>query len=204
MKAGGGGDAGVRLAAVGDVPALAAMLARAFADDPIARWSCPRGDLRPDVLERFHGARARQLVRDGEVWMSADGRSAALWADPGHWKTSVRDDLELAASVRDPRLWRRAPLVGYGLLGLEGHHPPQPPHWYLAVLGTDPVAQGRGLGSAVLAPVLEGCDRDGIDADLVSSKQRNIGYYARFGFRVTREVRLPRGPRAWLMWRDAR
>ena len=204
MTAGGGGDAGVRRAGAGDVPALAAMLARAFADDPIARWSCPRGDLRPDVLEGFHGARAHQLVRDGEVWMSADGASAALWADPGHWKTSVRDDLELAASMRDPRLWRRAPLVGYGLLGLEGHHPPQPPHWYLAVLGTDPAAQGRGLGSAVLAPVLEGCDRDGIDAYLVSSKERNIDFYARFGFRVTREVRLPRGPRAWLMWRDAR
>jgi GNAT superfamily N-acetyltransferase len=203
MPAGGGGDAGVRRAATGDVPALAAMLARAFADDPIARWSCPRGDLRPGVLEGFHGARARQLIRDGEVWMSGDGASAALWADPGHWKTSFRDDLELAASMRDPRLWRRAPLIGYGLLGLEGHHPPQPPHWYLAVLGTDPAAQGRGLGSAVLAPVLEGCDRDGIGAYLVSSKERNIDFYARFGFRVTREVRLPRGPRAWLMWRDA-
>jgi ribosomal protein S18 acetylase RimI-like enzyme len=193
----------VRRAAAGDVPAMAAMLARAFADDPIARWSCPRDDLRPGVLEGFHGARARQLIRDGEVWMSADATSAALWADPGHWKTSFRDDLELAATMRDPRHWRRAPLVGYGLLGLEGHHPPEPPHWYLAVLGTDPAAQGRGLGSAVLAPVLEGCDRDGIDAYLVSSKERNINFYARFGFRVTREVRLPRGPRAWLMWRDA-
>jgi GNAT superfamily N-acetyltransferase len=203
MPAGGGGDAGVRRAARGDVPALAAMLARAFADDPIARWSCPRDDLRPGVLEGFHGARVRQLIRDGEVWISGDGASAALWADPGHWKTSFRDDLELAASMRDPRLWRRAPLIGYGLLGLEGHHPPRPPHWYLAVLGTDPAAQGRGLGSAVLAPVLEGCDRDGIGAYLVSSKERNIDFYARFGFRVTREVRLPRGPRAWLMWRDA-
>ncbi len=193
----------MRLAAAGDVPALAATLARAFADDPIARWSCPRDDLRPGVLERFHGARARQLIRDGEVWMSADGTSAALWADPGHWRTSVRDDLEIAASMRDPRLWRRAPLIGYGLLGLEGHHPPAPPHWYLAVLGTDPAAQGRGLASAVLAPVLEGCDRDGVDAYLVSSNERNIDFYARFGFRVTREVRLPRGPRAWLMWRDA-
>jgi GNAT superfamily N-acetyltransferase len=64
-----------------------------------------------------------------------------------------------------------------------------------AVLGTDPAAQGRGLGSAVLAPVLEGCDRDGIGAYLVSSKERNIDFYARFGFRVTREVRLPRPSR---------
>jgi ribosomal protein S18 acetylase RimI-like enzyme len=103
-----------------------------------------------------------------------------------------------------PRLWRRAPLVGYGLLGIERHHPPAPPHWYLATLGTEPAAQGRGLGSTVLAPVLEECDRDGVGAYLESSKERNLDYYARFGFRVTRELRLPRGPRVWLMWRDAR
>jgi ribosomal protein S18 acetylase RimI-like enzyme len=192
MPTGGRADPGVRRATAADVPALATILARAFGDDR-----------RPRVLERFHGARARQLIRDGEVWISGGGESAALWADPDHRLTSWRDDLELAGSLRDPRHWRRAPLVGYGLLGLEGHHPPAPPHWYLAVLGTDPAAQGRGLGSAVLAPVLEGCDRDGVDAYLVSSKERNVDFYARFGFRVTREVRLPRGPRAWLMWRDA-
>jgi ribosomal protein S18 acetylase RimI-like enzyme len=203
MAAGGGGEAGVRRAAAGDVPALAAMLARAFADDPIARWSCPRDDLRPGILEHFHRTRARQLIRDGEAWMSADGASAALWANPEHPLTSLRDDLEIASSMVHPRFWRRAPLVGYGLIRLEGFHPSAPPHWYLAVLGTDPDAQGRGLGSAVLAPVLEECDRDGVAAYLVSSKERNIDFYARFGFRVTREIRLPRGPRAWAMWRDA-
>jgi hypothetical protein len=52
--------------------------------------------------------------------------------------------------------------------------------------------------------VLEECDRDGVGAYLESSKERNVDYYARFGFRVTEEVRLPRGPRMWLMWRDAR
>jgi ribosomal protein S18 acetylase RimI-like enzyme len=103
-----------------------------------------------------------------------------------------------------PRLLRRAPLVGYALLGLERRHPPKPPHWYLATLGTDPAAQGRGLGTAVLAPVLEECDRDGVGAYLESSNESNLDYYSRFGFRVTEEVRLPRGPRVWLMWRDPR
>ena len=32
------------------------------------------------------------------------------------------------------------------------------------VLGTDPDHQGRGLGSALMAPVLEHCDRDGVGA----------------------------------------
>ena len=72
------------------------------------------------------------------------------------------------------------------------------------MLGTDPAAQGRGLGSAVLRPVLEQCDRDGVGAFLESSKERNIDFYARHGFRVTSEIRLPRGPLMWQMWRDPR
>ena len=202
--AGGGGPAGVRRAGAADLPALTGMLVRAFDDDPVARYGCPREGLRPWVLERFHAARNRQMLREGEIWMSAGGESAAVWAAPDRWRSGVRDDLALSRAMLHPRLLRRAPLVGWGLLGIERRHPPVPPHWYLATLGTDPAAQGRGLGTAVLAPVLEGCDRDGIGAYLESSKESNLDYYSRFGFRVTEEMRLPRGPRVWLMWREAR
>jgi ribosomal protein S18 acetylase RimI-like enzyme len=101
-----------------------------------------------------------------------------------------------------PRLAWRLPLVARGLLEVQRNHPADPPHWYLAVLGTDPSAQGRGLGSATLAPVLERCDADGVGAYLESSKERNIDFYARHGFRVTAELRLPRGPSVWPMWRE--
>lgn len=143
------------------------------------------------------------MASGGSGASSAGGESAAVWAAPDAWRTNLCDDLALSRAMLHPRLLRRAPLVGYGLLGIERRHPAAPPHWYLATLGTDPDAQGRGLGAAVLAPVLEECDRDGVGAYLESSKERNLDYYARFGFRVTRELRLPRGPRVWLMWRDA-
>jgi ribosomal protein S18 acetylase RimI-like enzyme len=157
MTAGGGADAGVRRAGAADLPVLARTLTRAFHDDPVARYACPRDDLRPWMLERFHDARDRQMLRAGEIWMTPGGESAAAWAAPDQWRSSP-----------------------------------------------DPAAQGRGLGTAVLAPVLEECDRDGVGAYLESSKESNVAYYARFGFRITEELRLPRGPRLWLMWRDAR
>jgi ribosomal protein S18 acetylase RimI-like enzyme len=87
---------------------------------------------------------------------------------------------------------------------LEKAHPHEPPHYYLSQLGTDPPAQGRGFGTAVLEPVLAQCDRDGIGAYLESSKERNVDYYARFGFRTTETIHLPKGPDVWLMWRDPR
>jgi ribosomal protein S18 acetylase RimI-like enzyme len=192
----------LRLATAADVPALGRMLARAFWDDPVARWACKPERLRPATLERFHSARLRQLLGHEAVWTSDQLSSAALWASPGNAHTTPREDLELMSGQLHPRLVWRLPLVVSGLLRVQRAHPHDPPHWYLAVLGTDPSAQGQGLGSAVLRPVLELCDRDGVAAYLESSKERNIDFYARHGFRVTGELRLPRGPSVWPMWRD--
>jgi ribosomal protein S18 acetylase RimI-like enzyme len=195
---------GARRATGADLRVLTSALARAFSDDPVACWACPPASVRPRMLERFHGARLRQLLREEEVWTDPACSAAALWAPPERWRTTLRDDLALARGLLAPRLLGRLPLVLYGFDGLERRHPPKPPHWYLAILGTAPEAQGQGLGSAVLAPVLTRCDEDGVGAYLESSKERNIAFYARHGFRVTRELRLPRGPRMWAMWRDPR
>lgn len=195
---------GVRRATAADVPALARMLARAFLDDPVARWACRPDSLRPRSLEHFQSIRLRQLLADEEVWTADDLTCAALWAPPLRWKTTLREDAMLARCFAHPRLVGRMPLVTAGWLGLERKHPARPPHYYLAVLGTDPEHQGKGLGSMLLRPVLEQCDADGVGAFLESSKERNIDFYARHGFRVTEEIRLLRGPRMWKMWRDPR
>jgi predicted N-acetyltransferase YhbS len=79
---------------------------------------------------------------------------------------------------------------------------PREPHWYLAVLGTDPAHQNRGVGAALVGPVLAQCDAQGLGGYLESSKEHNIPYYRRFGFVVTGQIDLPRGPSIWPMWRD--
>jgi ribosomal protein S18 acetylase RimI-like enzyme len=170
----------------------------------VARWSCPPDGLRLGMLERFNSTRLGQLLAHDEVWSTPELSCVALWAPPRRWKTSAREDMQLARCLLHPRLIGRMPLILTGLLGMERRHPREVPHWYLAVLGTDPSAQGQGLGSAVLQPVLERCDTDGVGAYLESSKERNIDFYARHGFRVTGEIRLPRGPTMWPMWRDPR
>jgi ribosomal protein S18 acetylase RimI-like enzyme len=193
-----------RRVASADLPDLARMLARAFLEDPVAVWSCRPDRLRPRVLERVFGMRLRDLHVHGEIWTTDDLQSVAVWAPPDQWHTTPRQDLDLASTLLHPRLLLRMPMVVRGLLRVQGMHPEKPPHWYLAILGTDPAAQGRGLGSAMMQPVLEECDRDGVGAYLESSKEQNLDFYARHGFRVTAERRLQRGPRLWPMWREPR
>ena len=194
----------VRRATSADVPALARMLARAFFDDPVASWAWRPDARRMRVLERFQAIRLRQLLVDDEVWTTHDLTCSALWAPPGRWRMSLSEVAALLPSFAGPRLLARMPLVAVGWLGLEHKHPTEPEHWYLAVLGTDPSSQGKGLGSGVLRTMLEQCDRDGVAAYLESSKESNIDFYARHGFRVVDELRLLRGPAMWPMWRDAR
>jgi ribosomal protein S18 acetylase RimI-like enzyme len=193
----------IRRATESDVPALARVLARAFLDDPVASWAWRPDDLRLAALERFQATRMRQLLPHEEVWMDEGAGCAALWAPPGHWKASVAETAALVPSFGRTRLIWRMPMVALGWEKLERGHPREP-HYYLAILGTDPDRQGHGLGSTVLQGVLEQCDRDGVGAFLESSKESNIAFYARHGFRVTEEVQLVRGPSMWKMWRDPR
>ncbi len=192
----------VRKATPADVPALAGSLARAFDDDPIMEWLFPDPRRRPRWTERFFAVRLRQLMRQEEVWASHEGSGAALWAQPERWKLTFGETLGLVGRIV-AGVGRRTPQSLRGLTLIEERHPSEP-HWYLAVLGVDPDAQGGGLGSALLDPVLRSCDEDGVAAYLESSKERNIAFYARHGFRVTEEVTMPNGPPVWLMWRDPR
>jgi ribosomal protein S18 acetylase RimI-like enzyme len=194
----------VRRATAPEIPALARMLARAFLDDPVASWAWRPDGLRLGALERFQAIRMRQLIGGEEVWTTDELTCAALWAPPGRWHMTLRETAMLLPCFLRPSLFVRMPLVALGWEKLERAHPRKRPHFYLAVLGTEPEAQGRGLGSAVLGGVLEQCDRDGVGAYLESSKERNIDFYARHGFRVLEEIRLLRGPSMWSMWRDPR
>lgn len=191
----------VRRAGPADVRALAAMLARAFHDDPVMSWVFAHDATRLAWTRRYFRTRLRALVSSGEVYTTGDSAGAALWAPPEGWRFSLWETVALTRFL--PATGRRTARVLRGLEGVERRHP-ETPHWYLAVLGTEPVRQGEGIGSAVLAPMLEACDADEIPAYLESSKERNIAFYARHGFRVTEEVRMPAGPPLWLMWRDPR
>jgi ribosomal protein S18 acetylase RimI-like enzyme len=191
-----------RRATLADVPTLTRMLASAYDDDPVAVWVCRSNALRPAMLEGLYRARLLQALSHREIWTTAELASVAVWMPPGDGKTTLTHELARVRYFLHPRLMSRLPLLAIGTTAMRRMRPRTPPHWYLSLLGTDPEARGQGLASAVLEPVLEHCDAEGIGVYLESSKERNISFYARYGFHVTGELHLPRGPRMWPMWRE--
>ena len=182
--------------------ALASALARAFDDDPVMAWLFPDPARRKLTLPRFFSAHLTKIVLPhGEVYTTGDVAGGALWEPPGKWRLGVRGQLRMLPDFI--RLFgRRLGIASRGLNLVEASHP-QELHWYLAVLGTEPTRQGQGIGSTLLAPILEHCDQEGMPAYLESSKESNIAFYSRHGFKVTGEIRLPGGPLVWPMWRPA-
>jgi GNAT superfamily N-acetyltransferase len=191
----------VRPARADDFGRLAAMLARAFYDDPVTAWFYPDAARRMKHARRFFGIRLRQLADQELIYTTSELSGAALWTLPGRWREDLRQSLMLLPMlpVLLPRIVRSTAAVRE----IERRHPVAP-HFYLSVIGTEPEQQGGGIGSALLGPVLSRCDSEPMGAYLECSKETNVEFYARHGFTVTERIELPEGPPLWLMWREPR
>jgi GNAT superfamily N-acetyltransferase len=190
-----------------DCTEIIAMLARAFWDDPLFDFLAG-GDRLAEyrVLPHvFRSAMADFRSETAELYVSdvsGRPRSFAGWLGPGTFPRSRMNQLvrDSRAAILLLRLRHRRAAAAL-LREVERRHPTEV-HWYLALLGTDPGAQGRGLGTAVLTPVLERCDADGVPAYTETQKHENVAWYGRSGFEMIDELRLPGTPPIWRLWRD--
>ncbi len=197
----------VRPARKADVRELSRTLARAFYDDPVIMWICPDERARSAQATRIFSAMTRHHhLAGGGVEVACDGPgigAAALWDPPGRWRNSRREELAMMPSFI--RVFGSRSARARGVQELMKRLHPEEPHWYLAVLGSDPTVRGQGFGQALMRSRLDRCDAEYCPAYLESSKPENVPYYERFGFTVTREIRLPHGgPPIWAMWRASR
>lgn len=194
----------VRRATGSDVEAMAAQLAKTFWDDPIATTVFPNARRREAGLHVFFRTQMRgDYLPFGGCYTTDDYAGSAIWAPAGKpLLTGIRALRTLAPVL--PYVAGNLATTLRLLNTVETLHP-HAPHWYLASLGTAVDRQGKGIGSALVRPVLEHCDAEGLPCYLESSKERNVPFYRRHGFEVVQEVRLGGGgPTIWTMWREPR
>ncbi|GLP74739.1 N-acetyltransferase [Mycobacterium antarcticum] len=190
-----------------DVGAMSTTLGRAFFDDPVMCWMLPDAERRRRKLHELFAALTRyhHLARGG-VEVVPDGSGgiggAALWDPPGEWRQTRLEELRAMPRL----LWAFGRSLQRGLvleeLMKKAH--PEEPHWYLAIIGSDPEVRGKGYGQALMSSRLERCDAEHAPAYLESSNPDNVPYYQRFGFEITGEITPPGGPTLIAMWRAPR
>lgn len=194
-------DVVVRRARADEVAALAGVLADAFLDDPIYSWLIPMVDTRRTRLQRFFTLQLRIFgMGRGTAWTTPDLAGAAICTPPGQWR------LPAPAAMRNFRGYggvfgrNAARAFGY-LMRVESQHV-RGPHHYIAAVGVAPASQGKGLGTGLLRPTLDVCDKEQLPAYIEASSERNANLYERLGFVTTSELHYRDSPPLRLMLRQ--
>lgn len=64
--------------------------------------------------------------------------------------------------------------------------------WYLFNLSVKKDAQGKGLASKLMKPMLQFCDNEKMVAYLETNKAENVGLYNHYGFELKKEELIPK------------
>jgi GNAT superfamily N-acetyltransferase len=175
-----------------------ATVTAAFAEDPA--WRFILNDEYGRLAPAFAGALFDLRVACGNVWVSDDLATVAMWDSPSGDTDPLQRAEEVWAryrSVSSKQAYER--LLAYrDALAASS---PADTYWYLGVLATHPARQREGLASAVLRPVLSIADQAGIPCCLETSTEANRHFYERRGFITSTEVSLPGGPPTWWLRR---
>ena len=191
--------------------AAVATLARAFHDDPMFNFFMPHLVRQAHGLLAFMGASYYDAKPYDEIWVAHSENDkfagAAVWLPPGEYpRTPRRETMTYVRALPSfARVGRRLG-ASVRLLGAvdRAHHSIDQPHWYLALLGVDPAFQRMGAGGALLQPVLERCDTEGVAAYLETQKEENVPWYGRHGFDVVEKIEVKGCPPIWTMLRQPR
>lgn len=186
----------VEVIGVADRQRAAASLTLAFSSDPVVRWAWPDQEQYLAYWPRFTEAFGGGAIDHGTAHGLEDCTAVALWLPPG-----VEPDGEsvmgLARESMDDQTYEDISGV---FEQMEEHHPTDE-HWYLPLTGVDPVAQGRGLGAALLRHALKMCDSDGLPAYLEATSPRSRNLYLRHGFNDIQIIQAGTSPPLWAMLR---
>ncbi len=194
----------------GEQDAVVGAVARAFSDDPLFGYFIPNLVQQSKGILAFMGAGVADAKPFNEIWVAHAGDKvacAAVWLPPGAYPRSRQRDL--MTTLRGAPSFARAGARVPGAFRLlsevdKAHHELSEPHYYLAILGTDPLYQRTGAGTAALQPVLDTCDAQGLAAYLETQKEENLAYYARHAFEVVRKLDIAGCPPLWTLLRKPR
>ena len=163
------------------------MLARAFHDDPLMRYTIPDPDERARLLPAMYATMLRFGMLAGEVYATADApEGVAIWMPPdAEW---TRENMEAsgmhrtATLIGDEAYQRYRDVVSREWQARLREIPGT--GWYLFILGVEPSVQRRGLGGALMRPVLERADTEQLVCYLETENERNVAFYLKQGFDI--------------------
>lgn len=179
----------VKTAMAADEARIIDALKLAFVADPATRWVWPDPQKYLAYFPSFAKAFGGRAFANQSAYYVGDYVGAALWLPP-----NVHPDVDALMTLLQNTASEEAQMDGPAVFEKMSSYHPSEPHWYLPLLGVDPLRHGKQLGSALMQHALSRCDRENRVAYLESSNPKNIPFYERHGFELLGTIQIGTSP----------
>jgi ribosomal protein S18 acetylase RimI-like enzyme len=172
----------MKRASLADVDLITNILLVSFKNDPHVNFLLEesKNERKLNILMDYV---VDQTFRQGEIYLSDDNNGVALW------------DFERNEEVSLHYIWRNLDfLIRIGIKPVirivksEAHvhknFRKYPRYCHLYMIGVLPEAQGKGLASTLMNPMLQAMKAKSIPVFLETANLRNVGIYKRKGFKI--------------------
>jgi len=173
----------------------AGVLGRAFAEYEMLQYYFHDETQRHAIADAFVFVAISVCLKYGEVYATSEElEGVAGWLPPGKapfgsWQVIRSVPLSVIFRFGCQGAGR---MQAYGRFVDNLHRKLLPyPHWYLQIIGVDPLYQGQGFTSRLVKPMLERIDSERMPCALDTNIDKNVAIYRRFGFEVISEDKVP-------------
>lgn len=186
----------VKIANKSDETTVIDALKLAFVTDPATRWVWPDTQKYLSNFSIFVKAFGGKAFAYKSAHYIGNYSGAALWLPP-----NVYPDFEKLIALLQSSGSDEAKNDGPEMFEKMSSYHPHEPHWYLPLLGVDPLYHGKGLGSALMQHAIVVYDLNENFAYLESSNPKSIPFYERHGFELLGKIQVNTSPPIFPMLR---
>lgn len=193
----------IRLATASDADVIAQLMIKVFDEDPLMNWFFRKDNKRAQGQKVFYDFVIKSYCLPQHLsWVTDDLQGAALWIPSEKWEPGFLMQISMASVIIRAFGLRNSLMKLRERQKIDTRHPKQA-HYYLSCLGVNRDLRGRGIGTALLEPMLYRSDNEGRGCYLETTLERSVSFYQRFGFSVTETLLIgPEKIKVWLMWRN--
>jgi len=172
------------------------VLCAAFFDYPEFDFYFPDPGKRKQCLPWYLGKVMNTALRYGEVYTTQEISGVAFILPPGHTRISqweyVLCGFLPAPFVLGRQNFIRSQAAEEFIGDMHEKIMDGCPHYYLWGLAVDPARKRKGIGTALLGPILAKADAEKKPIYLETHDEKNVAYYQRSGFYLAMTSRIPK------------
>lgn len=186
----------------------AEVVASAFFNYPMMTYYIPNADKRKRWLPLYMEKTLNCAMRYGEVLVTSDLAGVMFTLPPGHTRVTdgeyIQNGFLPVLLALGYRYFEKSDQCEKFVADTHERLLNGRDHYYLWGLVTDPNAQRKGVGSALLKVLTDRADAENMPVYLETHDQSNVAYYERFGFTLIHTDKIPKhGLDIWCMLREA-